>query len=61
MPLYPQNVASQGACPNFLHFCYFHFRLTFESLEEGGSVLGFMWIFPMLGLGVVSFSFGGGA
>jgi len=33
----PQNVASQGTCPNFLLFHCFHFRLTFESIKELGS------------------------
>jgi len=33
-PLYPQRVASQGACPNSLLFHYFHFKFTFESIKE---------------------------
>ncbi len=37
-PLYLQNVASQGACPSSLFFHCFHFRLTFESIKELGSV-----------------------
>ncbi len=40
MPLYPQSVASQAACPNSFLFRYFHFRLTFESIKELGSALG---------------------
>jgi hypothetical protein len=38
-PLYPQSAASQGTCPDSLFFCYFHFRLTFESTKELGSML----------------------
>ncbi len=37
-PLPPQSVASQGAYPNSLFFCYFHFRFTSESIKELGSV-----------------------
>jgi hypothetical protein len=41
MPLYPQSVANQGTCPNFLLFRYFHLRFTFEFIEEvGGASLG---------------------
>jgi hypothetical protein len=36
-PLYPQTIVSQGACPDSLFFCSFHFRLTFESIKELGS------------------------
>ncbi len=36
-PLYPQSATSQGACPNSLLFCCFHFILTFESIKELGS------------------------
>jgi hypothetical protein len=37
MPFYPQSVANQGACPNFVLFCCFHFKLAFEYVEEVGS------------------------
>jgi hypothetical protein len=37
MPLYPQNVVSQGTCPGYLLFRFFHFRFTFESIKEFGS------------------------
>jgi len=37
MPFYPQSVASQGACPNYLFFRCFQFGLTFESIKELGS------------------------
>jgi len=30
---------NQGTCPNFLLFCCFHLKLTFEFLEEVGSAL----------------------
>jgi hypothetical protein len=33
-----QSATSQGACLNSLFFCYFHFRFTFESIKEVGSV-----------------------
>jgi hypothetical protein len=33
MPLYPQSVANQGACPNSLLFRCLHFRFTFESIK----------------------------
>jgi hypothetical protein len=36
MPLYPQSVVSQGACPNFLLIRCSHPRLTFESIQELG-------------------------
>jgi hypothetical protein len=36
-PLYPQSVASQGACPNSLCFRCFHIIFTFESIKELGS------------------------
>jgi len=42
MPLYPQSVTSQGACPNSLFFRCFHFRLTFESIKEFESTLKMM-------------------
>jgi hypothetical protein len=35
-PLYPQNVASQGACFDSLLFRCFHFRLSFEFIKELG-------------------------
>ncbi len=37
-PFYPQSAASEGVCPNSLLFRYFHLRLTFESIEELGSM-----------------------
>jgi hypothetical protein len=37
MPLYSQSAASQGVCPDSLHFLCFHFRLIFESIKELGS------------------------
>jgi hypothetical protein len=36
-PFYPQSAMSQGVCPNFLLFCYFHLRLTFEFIKDIGS------------------------
>jgi hypothetical protein len=36
-PLYPQSVTSQGACPDSLLFCCFHFKFAFESIKELGS------------------------
>jgi len=36
--LYPQSATNQGVCPNFLLFCCFHFRFTFESIKELGNV-----------------------
>ncbi len=51
MPLYPRSVTSQGACPNFLLFHCFHFKITFESFEEVGSVASIFLgasVFPSL-------------
>jgi hypothetical protein len=36
-PLNPQSDVSQGVGPNSLLFCYFHFKFTFESINELGS------------------------
>jgi hypothetical protein len=33
----PPKCYDQGACPNSLLFCYFHFRFTFESIKEFGN------------------------
>ncbi len=38
MSFYPQSVVSQGTCLNSLLFRCFHFKLTFESMKELGSV-----------------------
>jgi len=37
-PLYPRSAMNHRVCPNFILFRCFHPRLTFESLEEIGSV-----------------------
>jgi hypothetical protein len=36
MPLCPQNVMSEGMCPNSLSFHYSSFRLIVESIKEFG-------------------------
>ncbi len=46
-PFYPQSVTSQGECLDSLLFCCFHFKLTFESFKEFGSMLtclNYLWI-----------------
>ncbi len=48
MPFYPQNVASQGACPNSLLFCCFHFIFTFESIKELASTSNAITLHVML-------------
>jgi hypothetical protein len=48
MPLYPQSAASQGACPNFLLFRYFHLGLPFESIKEVGSASKFKVTFSTM-------------
>ncbi len=38
MPFYPQSATSWVMCLDFLLFRCFHFRFTFESIKEFGSV-----------------------
>jgi hypothetical protein len=44
MPLYPESVANQGACPDSLLFQCFHFKLTFESIKGLGITSNIMYI-----------------
>jgi hypothetical protein len=38
-PFYTRSAVSQGMCPNFLLFHYFHLRLTFEFIKRVESEL----------------------
>jgi hypothetical protein len=38
----PPSATSKGTCPNSLPSHYFHFRFTFESIKEVGSVSTWM-------------------
>jgi hypothetical protein len=51
LPFYPQSVVSQGACPNYLFFRCFHFKFTFESIKELGSVSRLLLVHQMLQFG----------
>jgi hypothetical protein len=33
MPLYPQSVANQKMCLDFLLFCYFHFKFSLKFIK----------------------------
>jgi len=60
-PLYPQNVMSQGACPNFFSFCCFHLW-THSWIHQGawGCIIVDVWyliFFPFVGFDKTNYMF----